>query len=117
MNKQYRMTPAEVAARLGLSERTLQRWRKEKTGPKWSRYGARFYYIAKDVEAWEQAKQAAMQGHLSIAQTAQLLELSENTLAAWRSTGRGPEYTRINGRVAYNEATTREWAKTEGYTL
>lgn len=115
--KDIRLTPAEVAARLGNSERTLQRWRKEKTGPKWGRSGARFYYLESDVVAWERERQETMQEYLSINEAAALLELSENTLAVWRMKGTGPESVKIGRIVGYPKKSFEQWAKNHGYKI
>ena len=112
-----RLTPAQVAARLGNSERTLQRWRKEKTGPVWGRSGARFYYLESDVAAWEKQKQAAMSDYYSISEAAKLLELSENTLAVWRMKAIGPDFLKIGRIIGYPKPHFHTWAKNNGYKI
>jgi transcriptional regulator with XRE-family HTH domain len=39
--------------------------------------------------------------HLSQAQLAQRLGLSQRTLEGWRYRGKGPAYLRLEGRIAY----------------
>lgn len=47
------LSPAQVAELLGLSTRTLWRWRCRGTGPAWSRCGDRAVrYRRADVDAW-----------------------------------------------------------------
>lgn len=51
------LSPAQVAKLLGMSTRTLWRWRKRKTGPAWSRCGDRAVrYRRADVDAWMEAR-------------------------------------------------------------
>ena len=42
----------EVGIRLGISPRTLARWRSEKTGPPWVRLGGAIRYRVSDLDAW-----------------------------------------------------------------
>jgi excisionase family DNA binding protein len=47
------LTPAEVAERLRVSVKTLERWRADGGGPRYSRRGQRLVrYFADDVDAW-----------------------------------------------------------------
>lgn len=50
------MTPAKLAAYLGLDEGTLQNWRVARKGPRWVKLGngrnSRVAYRVADVEAW-----------------------------------------------------------------
>ncbi len=50
------MTPlfstSELAARLGLAEITLRKWRIYGTGPRFVRLGATIRYRAEDIDAW-----------------------------------------------------------------
>lgn len=43
----------EVAARWGLSPRTLEAWRSERRGPAFLKIGGRVHYRLEDIEAWE----------------------------------------------------------------
>ena len=45
---------AVVARRWGRSTRTLQRWRRAGYGPAWLRIGGSVFYLAEDIEAFEQ---------------------------------------------------------------
>ncbi|WP_045770435.1 helix-turn-helix transcriptional regulator [Xanthomonas albilineans] len=45
---------SELAARWGLSVKTLRRWRQEQLGPVFCKLGARVTYLICDVEAFEQ---------------------------------------------------------------
>jgi hypothetical protein len=43
----------ELAARWGMSVKTLRRWRQEQLGPVFCKLGARVIYLITDVEAFE----------------------------------------------------------------
>ena len=43
----------ELAARWGLSVKTLRRWRQEKLGPIFCKMGARVTYLISEIEAYE----------------------------------------------------------------
>jgi hypothetical protein len=43
----------ELAARWGLSVKTLRRWRQEQLGPVFCKLGARVTYLISDIEAFE----------------------------------------------------------------
>jgi hypothetical protein len=45
-----------VAARWGLSPRTLEDWRWRKVGPPYLKIGGRVHYRLQDIEAWEAAQ-------------------------------------------------------------
>lgn len=49
------VTPSQAAAMLGVQQRTLEIWRKEKRGPRYLRLGdkrSRVLYRVRDLEAW-----------------------------------------------------------------
>ena len=46
------LTPEDVAAEIGVSLRTLSRWRTDGTGPPWIKAGHHARYRPADVEAW-----------------------------------------------------------------
>ena len=46
------LTQSESADFLRLSERTLERWRVEGTGPQFRRFGRRVVYAKADLEIW-----------------------------------------------------------------
>jgi excisionase family DNA binding protein len=50
------LTPAELAARLGVSRFTLRNWRLRKTGPKWAKIGKAIRYRLDDVREWEKQR-------------------------------------------------------------
>ena len=50
-----RLTTDEVAERLRLHPRTLERWRREGGGPQFMKSGGRILYRKEDVEAYELA--------------------------------------------------------------
>lgn len=43
----------ELAARWGMSVKTLRRWRQEQLGPIFCKFGARVTYLIAEVEAYE----------------------------------------------------------------
>jgi hypothetical protein len=58
METPVRLTTAEVAKRLRLSEPTLRYWRRRGIGPQWFRLGPlKIFYWLKDVEAFEKEQQ------------------------------------------------------------
>lgn len=50
------LNQADLAARLNISPRTLERWRWTGAGPAFLKIGGRVVYRLEDVEAFEQAK-------------------------------------------------------------
>jgi hypothetical protein len=60
MNNSKHLTPVELAERLAVSLRSLERWRVTGEGPAYLRVGARrILYPLPAVEAWEGARQHA----------------------------------------------------------
>lgn len=54
---QEMLTPSEVSTVLGVSTRTLSRWRSAGRGPRAARYGHRTVrYLQTDVERWIAAR-------------------------------------------------------------
>lgn len=49
------LTEAELAEELKVSVRTLQRWRRTRSGPRWTRVGKAPRYRWADVQAWLEA--------------------------------------------------------------
>jgi hypothetical protein len=47
---------AEAAGYLRVSERTLERWRLEGTGPPFRRFGRRVVYASEDLSGWAAAR-------------------------------------------------------------
>ena len=50
---QTHLTQADLAARLNISPRTLERWRWTKKGPAFLKIGGRVVYRLEDVEAFD----------------------------------------------------------------
>lgn len=46
------LNDVEVGGYLSLSPKTLRRWRLERRGPKWKKFGAAVRYKLADVDAW-----------------------------------------------------------------
>lgn len=42
---------------------------------------------------------------------ANMLRVSERTLTAWRSKGKGPKHFKIGGRVRYHRSDVEEWIR------
>lgn len=56
------LTPAAAASYIGLAEKSLEAYRHDRTGPKYSKVGLRIVrYHIKDLDAWLR-KQAVRQG-------------------------------------------------------
>lgn len=54
---QSHLTPDQLAARLGVSLRSLERWRLSGDGPRYLRAGARrILYPVPEVERWEASR-------------------------------------------------------------
>ena len=47
-----RLPPAVVAVGLGLSPATLERWRSDGRGPRYSKLAGRITYLKRDAESW-----------------------------------------------------------------
>ncbi|MCG5533015.1 helix-turn-helix domain-containing protein [Halorhodospira sp. 9621] len=45
-------TTEELAGYLCVSQRTLERWRRQRIGPAWVRVGHKIRYRREDVDAW-----------------------------------------------------------------
>lgn len=53
-----RLSPEELAQRLGVSRATVYRWRENGNGPQGFRVGKHLRYRLEDVIAWEEAQLA-----------------------------------------------------------
>jgi len=51
--KRIALDESELAARWGLSVKTLRRWRQEQLGPVFCKFGARVTYLISEIEAFE----------------------------------------------------------------
>jgi predicted DNA-binding transcriptional regulator AlpA len=54
------INPRHLAARWGLSVRTLERWRSLRQGPPFLKLGGRVTYRLEDIEAYEAAQRQEM---------------------------------------------------------
>ncbi len=52
MSRRALATPPEVAAYLGVPEKTLTQWRYLRKGPRWAPVGRHVRYRWEDVEKW-----------------------------------------------------------------
>ncbi|MGE5548237.1 MAG: helix-turn-helix transcriptional regulator [Solirubrobacterales bacterium] len=52
MNGVTYLSPKQAAERLRLSEKTLERWRSQGSGPRYLKFGTRVRYRADDLDAW-----------------------------------------------------------------
>ncbi|MCX8520556.1 MAG: DNA-binding protein [Rhodoferax sp.] len=57
------LTPRQLAARRHLSEKTLERWRHEGTGPAFLKVGGRVLYPLQHIEAIEADQTRTAQSH------------------------------------------------------
>lgn len=57
-----RLTEKELAARLGYSVRTVQKWRRERRGIAYIKQEGGVRYLLTDIEAWERARRVEPQG-------------------------------------------------------
>lgn len=46
------LTPEQTAALLQVSPRTVEEWRRTRTGPPWRRMGRHVRYLRREVLAW-----------------------------------------------------------------
>ena len=47
------LTPGELASRLVITTKTLEKWRQLGVGPIWTKVGSRVRYALVDVETWQ----------------------------------------------------------------
>lgn len=53
----YLDTPEEAAKKIGVSPKTLAKWRWQGDGPKYLKIGSRVAYRPADIEAWLNSRQ------------------------------------------------------------
>lgn len=53
--------------------------------------------------------QEAVERYYSTKELAEQLGINENTLHVWRSRGKAPQATRLNGVVRYSASAVNEW--------
>ena len=131
-NGQY-LSTEQAAAHLGLSPRTLERYRVRGGGPPFLSYCNRVHYMRSDLDAWiverrrlstsDKGVSAAVrggrlvrrketpEGRLSVIELAALLGLSRRTLDRYRAKGIGPAFEKVNGRVLYFRAGLDAWVR------
>ena len=56
MSDVQHMSPEQLAQRLGVSMRSIERWRSTGEGPRYLRAGRRILYPVVEVERWEAAR-------------------------------------------------------------
>jgi predicted DNA-binding transcriptional regulator AlpA len=56
MNSNRYLPQTEAAEFLRVSERSLERWRVEGTGPRFRRFGRRVVYAKADLETWADSR-------------------------------------------------------------
>ena len=64
--KPAHLSPADLAARLGVPPETVYAWNKQGTSPRYMRFGRHVRYRLADVEAWE-ASRTVGRGHAGVA--------------------------------------------------
>lgn len=50
------LTPAQAAAYTGIPEKTLEQYRRDRTGPKYSKVGKHVRYSPEDLDTWVRSK-------------------------------------------------------------
>ena len=58
MNTPIFLTQRELAARWRMSQRSLERWRWQKTGPSYTKLGGKVAYALDDIEHYERRRRA-----------------------------------------------------------
>lgn len=58
-----RLTAKEAAVVLGYSEKTLQKWRNQGTGPRWTSCNGRIWYRQDWIEEWLESIWAKARGN------------------------------------------------------
>jgi predicted DNA-binding transcriptional regulator AlpA len=99
------------ATMLGVSTKTLQRWRNRGIGPTYVRLtgGGPVHYSLGEAEAWLERHKAV--GTISNVALAKKLGVKPVTLWRWRKAGIGPKCIRLEGSgyVRYSIADVDEW--------
>jgi predicted DNA-binding transcriptional regulator AlpA len=126
----------EAARFLGLSRRTVEKYRTDGTGPKHSKVGGRFIYAISDLREWVElsAKRStaradrkippehgdmiakvrtARPAGLDTREAARFLELSYRRLEKHRIYGTGPKYSKVGHRILYAINDLKEWAQSK----
>lgn len=63
------LNQAMIALLLGVSERTMERWRLEGSGPPFRKFGRRVMYSRADVIAWANAQRRTSTSNTGISRT------------------------------------------------
>jgi hypothetical protein len=50
------LTTPDAAIYLGLSKKTLEKWRLAGSGPPYRRYGGRIFYVTKELQTWAEGQ-------------------------------------------------------------
>ena len=133
-NSDY-LTTEQAAANLGLSPRTLERYRVRGGGPPFVSYCNRVHYLRSDLDTWVverrrlstsdtgaaggmRGRRPVMRkkvpaGRLSVFELAALLGVCRRTLDRHRAKGIGPAFEKVDGRVLYFRAGVEAWIARE----
>ena len=125
------LTTEQAAAHVGLSPRTLERYRVRGGGPPFLSYCNRVHYLRSDLDDWvagrrrrstsDKAGVAGMRGtreekgestdgdRLSVNEAAAFLGASRRTLDRYRAKGVGPAFEKVDGRVYYPRSGIEAW--------
>ena len=125
------LTTEQAAAHVGLSPRTLERYRVRGGGPPFLSYCNRVHYLRSDLDDWavrrrrrstsDKAGAAGMRGtreekgestdgnRLSVNEAAAFLGASRRTLDRYRAKGVGPAFEKVDGRVYYLRSGVEAW--------
>ena len=125
------LTTEQAAAHLGLSPRTLERYRVRGGGPPFVSYCNRVHYLRGDLDIWVDERRRlstsdtgaaagkrdrgpvrrkkSPAGRLSVIELAALLGVCRRTLDRYRAKGIGPAFEKVDGRVLYFRSGLEAW--------
>ena len=125
------LTTEQAAAHLGLSPRTLERYRVRGGGPPFVSYCNRVHYLRGDLDTWVDERRRlstsdtgafagkrdrgpvrrkkSPAGRLSVIELAALLGVCRRTLDRYRAKGTGPAFEKVDGRVLYFRSGLEAW--------
>ena len=128
------ITPEEVSERFKVSEKTLANWRSQEEGPTYFKFGNKIRYSTERLKKYFKSKNPELdpeqeeavnsyaeieldpepnhiEGYLSPRELGQKFKLTRQTLANWRSQGKGPEYEKFSNKVYYPISAVDKWVE------
>lgn len=109
------ITPAELAALLGVDEGTTGSWVRARTGPAYYRVGKYRRYHRHDVAAWMGITVPARNGllyrkaQIRPEELAEFLQVPKATTDRWVSENSGPRYRKLGKYRRYEGSAVRDW--------